>query len=128
MRTCLEVSSDPMFLWISSNSCPLNLLLVRSHQAEIIIVKRLLQGRKNVTSVGVERRSCDQGCQKKTKTAPSPSRSRCPLPTRQNLNCASTKLSPAQGSFYNRIAMVSNRQAIHVFRLNCISELLAKPP
>ena len=29
--TCLEVSSDPM-LWISMNSCPLNLLLVRSHQ------------------------------------------------------------------------------------------------
>ena len=41
IRTCLGVSYDPMFLWISSNSCPLNLLLVRSHQAEIIIVKRL---------------------------------------------------------------------------------------
>ena len=51
----------PMFLWISSNSCPLNLLLVRSHQAEIIIVKRLIQGRNNVTRVGVELRSCDLG-------------------------------------------------------------------
>ena len=48
IRTCLEVSSDPMFPWISSNSCPLNLLLVRSHQAEIIIVKRQIQGRNNV--------------------------------------------------------------------------------
>ena len=27
-RTCLGVSYDPMFLWISSSSCPLNLLLV----------------------------------------------------------------------------------------------------
>ena len=39
----------PVILWISSNSCPLNLHLVRSHQAEIIIVKRLNQGRNNVT-------------------------------------------------------------------------------
>ena len=46
IRTSLGVSDDPMFLWISSNSCPLNLLLVRSHQAEIIIVKRLIQGRQ----------------------------------------------------------------------------------
>ena len=61
IRTCLEVSVDPMFLWISSNSCPLNLLLVRSHQAEIIIVKRLIQGRNNVTRVRVEPRSFDQG-------------------------------------------------------------------
>ena len=53
-----------MFLWISSNSCPLNLLLVRSHQAEIIIVKRLIQGRSNLTRVGVEPRSCNQGRRK----------------------------------------------------------------
>ena len=39
-----------------------NLLLVWSHQAEIIFVKRLIQGRKNVTRVRVESRSCDQGC------------------------------------------------------------------
>ena len=38
------------------NSYPLNLLLVRSHQAEIIIVKRLIQGRNNVTRVRVEPR------------------------------------------------------------------------
>jgi len=39
---------------------PLNLLLVRSHQADIIIVKRLIQGRNNVyDEVGVEPRSHD---------------------------------------------------------------------
>ena len=31
-----------------------NLLLVRFHQAEIIIVKHLIQGRNNATRVGVE--------------------------------------------------------------------------
>jgi len=31
---------------------PLNLLLVRSHQAEIIIVKRLIQGSNNVYDEG----------------------------------------------------------------------------
>ena len=51
-----------MFLWISWNSCPLNLLLVRSHQAEVIIVKRLTQGRNNMTRMGDEPTSCDQGC------------------------------------------------------------------
>ena len=61
IRTCLGVSSDQMLLWISSNSCPLNLLLVRSHQAEINIVKRLIQRRNNVTRVRVEPTSCDQG-------------------------------------------------------------------
>ena len=60
-----------MFLWISSNSCPLNLLLVRSHQAEIIIVKRLIQGRNNVTRVRVEPKSCDV-----VKTTPLPSQQR----------------------------------------------------
>ena len=64
IRTCSGVSDDPMFVWISSNSCPLNLLLVRSHQAEIIIVKRLIQGRNNVTRVRVEPRSFDQGRRK----------------------------------------------------------------
>ena len=53
-----------MFLWISSNSCPLNLLLVRSHQAEIIIVKRLIQGRNNVTRVRIEPRPFEQGRRK----------------------------------------------------------------
>ena len=64
IRTCLGVSDDPMFLWLSSNSCPLNLLLVQSHQAEIIIVKRLIQGRNNVTRVRVEPRPFDQGRRK----------------------------------------------------------------
>ena len=64
IRTCLGVSNDPIFLWISSNSCPLNLLLVRSHQAEIIIVKRLIQGRNSVTRVRVEPKSFDQGHRK----------------------------------------------------------------
>ena len=54
-----------MFRWISSNSCPLNLLLVRSQQAEIIIAKRLIQGRNNVTRVRVEPRSFDQSRRKK---------------------------------------------------------------
>ena len=49
-----------MFLWVSSNSCPLNLLLVRSHQAEIIIVMSLIQGRNNVIRVRVEPRPFDQ--------------------------------------------------------------------
>ena len=41
--------------------CPLNLLLVRSHLPKIIIVKRFIQARSNVTRVRVEPRSCDQG-------------------------------------------------------------------
>ena len=61
IRTCLGVSDDPMFLWISSNSCPLNLLLDQSHQAEIIILKRLIHGRNSVTRVRVEPRPFDQG-------------------------------------------------------------------
>ena len=56
ISNCLGAFDDPMFLWISLNSCPLNLLLVRSHQAEIIIVKRLIQGRNNVTRVRLEPR------------------------------------------------------------------------
>ena len=64
IRTCLEVSDDPMFLWVSSNSCPLNLLLVRSHRAEVIIAKRLIQGRNSVTRVRIEPRSFDQGRRK----------------------------------------------------------------
>ena len=42
-------------------TCPLNLLLVRSYHAEIIIVKRHIQGCNNVTRVRFEPRSCDQG-------------------------------------------------------------------
>ena len=54
----------PMILWISSNSCPMNLLLVRSQQVEVIIVKRLIQGHNNVTRVRVEPSLCDQGRRK----------------------------------------------------------------
>ena len=57
IRTCLGVSDVPTFLWIFSNSNPLNLLLVQNHQAEIIIVKRLIQGHNNLTWVRVEPRS-----------------------------------------------------------------------
>ena len=64
IRTCLEVFIDQMLLWISLSSCPLNLLLVRSHQSEIIIVKRFIQGRNNVTRVRVEPRSFDQSRRK----------------------------------------------------------------
>ena len=64
IRACLGASSDPMFLWISSNCCPLNLLLVRSHQAEVIIVKRLIQRRNYVIRVRVEPISSDQGRRK----------------------------------------------------------------
>ena len=52
-----------MFLSIFSNSCPQNLLLVQSHQSEIIIVKRLIQGR-NMVRVRIEPRSFDQNRRK----------------------------------------------------------------
>ena len=48
IHTCLGISSDPIFRWISSNSFPLNLLFVRSHQAEVIIIDRLIQGHNYV--------------------------------------------------------------------------------
>ena len=60
IRTCLGISTDLMFLCVYSNSCPLNLLLVRSHHATIIIIKRLIQGCNNVTTALIEPRSCDQ--------------------------------------------------------------------
>ena len=61
----LKNYDDPTFLLKFSNSCPLNLLLVRSHQAEMIIIKRLIQACDNVTSrVRVEPKTCDQVCRK----------------------------------------------------------------
>ena len=57
VRSCITVSSDPMYLWIISNSCPLNSVLVRSHQAEIIIVKRLISSSNNLSKVRVKPRS-----------------------------------------------------------------------
>ena len=57
-----------MFLWIFLNSCPLNLLLIWSRLAQIIIVKRLIQGRDNVTRVRVAPKSFYQGRSTKVKT------------------------------------------------------------
>ena len=71
ISTCLGVSSDPMSLWIFSNSCPLKLLLVWRRKAEMIIVKRLIHERNYVTRVPVEPRLWDQG-----QIMPLPSRSR----------------------------------------------------
>ena len=73
IHTCLGVFDDPMFLWISLNSCPLNLLLVRSHKAEIIIIKSVIQRRNNVTRMWVEPRSLIRVI---VKTTPLPSRPR----------------------------------------------------
>jgi len=59
---------------------PFKLLLVRSHQAQTIIVKRPIQGRNNVlcaTRVGVEHRSRDRGHTVAVKTAIYPSWPRC---------------------------------------------------
>ena len=64
IQTCLGVFDGSMFLWISLNSCPLNLLLAGSHPAEIITLKRFILRHKNMTRVGVEPRSFDQGCHK----------------------------------------------------------------
>jgi len=44
----------PSFPIVSFDFLPLNLLLVRNHQAEIIIVKRLIQRRNNVCDEGWE--------------------------------------------------------------------------
>ena len=76
IRNFLGVSDNPMFLWISSNSSPLNLLLVQYHPAEIIIVKRFTQGRNSVTRMRVGPRLFDQGI---VKTTPLPSLSRYQL-------------------------------------------------
>ena len=50
-----------MVLLISNSVLSLNLLLVGSRQAEIIIAKRLVQRRNNMTRVRVKPRSYDQG-------------------------------------------------------------------
>ena len=54
IRTRLGVDHFPSFPVGVLTSSLVNLMLVRSHQAEIIIVKRLIQGRNNVTMVRVE--------------------------------------------------------------------------
>ena len=50
IRTCLGVSSHSMLMWIFLYSCLKKLLLLQRHQAEIMIVKRLIQGRNNMTA------------------------------------------------------------------------------
>ena len=70
IRICFEIFSDLMFLF-SSKSCPQNLVLFGSHQAKIIIVKRLIQERKNLTRVRVEPKLCYQIRS---------SKKRCPFP------------------------------------------------
>ena len=54
IRTRLGFDHFPSFTVDVLTSSHVNLLLVRSHQAEIIILKRLIQGRNNVTRVRVE--------------------------------------------------------------------------
>ena len=54
IRTRLGVDHFTSFPVDVLTSSHVNLLLVQSHQAEIIIVKRLIQGRNNVTRVRVE--------------------------------------------------------------------------
>ena len=53
-----------MFLWVSSNFNPLNLLLAQTYHAGIIIVKCLIQGRNDVTRVHGELSPCGQGRRK----------------------------------------------------------------
>ena len=56
-RLCFQVFRS------SFSSDFFNLLLARFHQAEIIIVKHLIQGRNNETRLGVESLTCDHGCE-----------------------------------------------------------------
>ena len=76
IRICLGVFSDPMFLGISSTSCPLNFLLVQGHQAETIIIKRLIQGRNNIPGCGL---NSDHAIRDVVKMTPLPSPQRCQL-------------------------------------------------
>jgi len=48
IRTRFRCCPFPSFSVCFFDFLPLNLLLVQSHQAELIIVKRLIQGRNNV--------------------------------------------------------------------------------
>jgi len=57
-RSC-RLPSFPVASFIFSQLI-FHLQLVRSHQAEIIVVKRLIQGRNNATRVVVELRSRDR--------------------------------------------------------------------
>jgi len=52
LSSCHEKATVALFSGCFFDFLPLNLLLVRSHQAEIIIVMRLIQGRNNVYDEG----------------------------------------------------------------------------
>jgi len=54
---CLGVADIQVFWLLLLLLFPLNLLLVRKHQAEIIVAKRGIQGRNISTRVGVEPRT-----------------------------------------------------------------------
>ena len=57
--------------WISLKSCLPFLLLVRSHQAELIIIKRLIHGRNNIqriTLTGAARRGGEGWCGRRPAT------------------------------------------------------------
>ena len=63
IRTCLEVSSDPMLVYFFE-FLSTEFAAGRSNPAEVIIVKRLIQGRNNVTRVRIQPKLCDQ-CRRK---------------------------------------------------------------
>ena len=56
--------SSKLIFWIYSSSFSLNFLLVRSQREEIIIVKRFIQVRSNVTGMRIEPKSCHHGRRK----------------------------------------------------------------
>ena len=98
ISTCLRVTNDLILksLWVFMNSCPLNLLLVRCHRAEIII-KRLSHGRDNMTRVLVEP---DHAIKVVEKTTPSPFHPCCRPGCRTVSNNGSgSGLAPAQNIF-----------------------------
>ena len=110
-----------MFLRISSNSCLLNLLLVRSHQAEIIIVKRLIQGRNNVTRVRIEPRPFDQGRRKTTPLSIYPC---CYLASSITSHCKILKFKSMSNT-----RLVSNTEPeIRSGKGLCVGGLGAEPP
>ena len=114
--SCLKESTSadefPVIMWISSNACPLNLLLVQSHQAEIIIVKRFIQGCNNVTMYGLNQ---DHAIRVVVKTTSLTSQLRC-----QNFKCL------LQYLWFIEVLLVGNFSFFHYLfftkpcRLRCL--------
>ena len=77
IRTCLEVSSDPMLVYFFE-FLSTEFAAGRSKPAEVIIVKRLIQGRNNVTRVRIQPKYAISVV---VKTTPLPCRPRCRLLT-----------------------------------------------